>query len=71
MPQRLRSLIGTILLIVLVIVWALLAMVVAQPISREAVVWQWVYYVVAGFCWVLPAGAIIWWMSRPRRGGAR
>jgi hypothetical protein len=24
-----------------------------------------IYYVVAGLAWVIPAGAIIWWMQKP------
>ena len=26
-----------------------------------------VYYVVAGIGWVIPAGALVWWMAQPDR----
>jgi hypothetical protein len=72
MPRRLRSLIGTVLLIVLVVVWAFLAMFFAELfIVRAPGIWQGVYYVLVGLGWVLPAGALIWWMSRPRPTDAR
>jgi len=64
MPVRIRKLIGVFLLFALVIVWALLAMAIAQfpPIFNNA----WLagaYYVVAGLGWVLPAMPLIRWMS--------
>ena len=64
MPMRIRKLLGAVLLFVLVIVWALLAMALAQfpPIFENA----WVaglYYVVAGIGWVLPAMPLVKWMS--------
>ena len=72
MPRRLRSLIGTVLLIVLVVVWAFLAVFFAELFIVNAPgVWQGVYYVLAGLGWVLPAGALIWWMARPRLTDAR
>jgi hypothetical protein len=66
MPIRVRKLIGAIVLLALVIVWALLAMAVAQPLlaSANGVVAA-LYYVVAGLGWVLPAMPLIAWMSRP------
>lgn len=68
MPRRLRSLLGTIVLILLVVTWAFLAMVLAEgPVTRAPGLWQAVYYVVAGLGWVIPAGAVIWWMAQPRR----
>lgn len=68
MPQRLRKLIGTVLLLVLVISWALMAMAVAQGrVTELPWAWQTVSYVLLGILWVLPAGALIWWMERPDR----
>jgi hypothetical protein len=68
MPIRVRKFIGAILLLVLVIVWALVAMALAQallihdnPIASVA------YYVIAGLGWVLPAMPIVSWMSRTNR----
>jgi hypothetical protein len=66
MPIRTRKLIGTIALIALVVVWALLAMAFAQVLAVSGNrITEIVYYVVAGFGWVLPAMPLISWMSRP------
>jgi hypothetical protein len=66
MHIRTRKLIGTVALIALVVVWALLAMGFAQmlELSRNRVV-EIAYYIVAGLGWVLPAMPLISWMSRP------
>ena len=68
MPPRARRFIGTIALLTLVMVWALLAMALAQSVLTDingfvAVI----YYVVAGLGWVLPAMPLISWMSKPDR----
>jgi hypothetical protein len=65
MPLRIRKLIGTFALFALVIVWALVAMAVAQfpPIFNS----PWIagaYYVIAGIGWVLPAMPLVKWMLR-------
>mgnify|MGYP001065603943 CR=1 FL=1 len=66
MTIRKRKLVGTIALIVLVIVWSLLAMTVAQtPWLAASKLAQAIFYVVAGLGWVLPAMPLISWMSRP------
>ncbi len=66
MPRRTRKLIGTVILIVLVLGWALFFMALAQGrIGEAARVWQFLYYVIAGLGWVIPAGIIIRWMQRP------
>lgn len=64
---RLRKLIGTILLVAFVCVYSLAAMLVATAVlpGTSGVV-QLSYYAVAGLLWVLPAGAIIYWMARPK-----
>ena len=65
MPLRLRKFVGTVALLILVAVWALLAMALAQaPAIREHAVASVAYYVVAGLGWVLPAMPIVAWMSR-------
>jgi hypothetical protein len=65
MPIRLRKLIGAVALLALVIVWALLAMALAQTVltSISGLVAA-IYYLVAGLGWVLPAMPLIRWMSR-------
>jgi hypothetical protein len=68
MPIRLRKFIGAVALFVLVSVWALAAMGVAQvPAIRDNSILSVAYYVVAGLGWVLPAMPIVSWMSRRNR----
>jgi Protein of unknown function (DUF2842) len=65
MPIRLRKFIGAIALFTLVIVWALMAMAIAQvPAIRDNGVSSVVYYIVAGIGWILPAMPLVAWMSR-------
>lgn len=68
LPQRIRKLIGTVLILLLVVVWALGAMAVAQGRVTE-LPWygQMISYILLGTLWVIPAGALIWWMERPDR----
>ena len=68
MKIRTRKLLGTIFLLVLVVVWSLLGMTVAQTPWLANSRWlQAIFYVVAGLGWVLPAMPIVSWMSRPDR----
>jgi hypothetical protein len=68
MSIRLRKFIGTVLLFTLVIVWALVAMALAQaPLIHDNEIASVVYYVIAGLGWVLPAMPIVTWMSRANR----
>ncbi len=66
MPIRIRKLVGGVTLIVLVVVWALIAMALAQSllVSTTGFVAA-LYYAAAGLGWVLPAMPLIKWMSRP------
>lgn len=65
MPIRLRKFIGAVLLFVLVIVWALVAMAMAQaPAIHDSAIISIAYYVIAGIGWVVPALPIVTWMSR-------
>jgi len=66
MRIRTRKLIGTVGLLVLVTIWALLAMGVAQfALRAQSGVVVFLFYAVAGIGWVLPAMPLISWMSRP------
>jgi len=68
MSLRARKFIGTVGLLALVSVWALLAMALAQSALTDISGWvAALYYVVAGLGWVLPAMPLISWMSRPDR----
>ena len=63
MPIRIRKLIGAVALLVLVTVWALLAMAIAQfPAIFENRLIAGIYYFLAGIGWVLPAMPLIKWM---------
>jgi len=66
MKIRTRKLIGTIGLLVLVIVWSLAGMAVAQlPWLADSRLAQALFYVVAGIGWIVPAMPLVAWMSRP------
>jgi len=72
MSIRVRKLIGTILLLALVTVWALLAMALAQvPLIRDNAIASIAYYIIAGLGWVLPAMPLISWMSRQHKSEVR
>ena len=66
MSIRARKFVGTIALIVLVAVWALLAMALAQSILTDINGFvAALYYIITGLGWVLPAMPLISWMARP------
>lgn len=68
MPKTLRKLIGTVLIIVLVLVYAFLATMVASATLGSS---HWsihlLYFFLTGLLWILPAMAIIKWMEKPDR----
>jgi hypothetical protein len=66
MSIRTRKLIGTVALLLLVTVWGLLAMTLAQSVLTDINGFvAAIFYVVAGLGWVLPAMPIVSWMARP------
>jgi len=66
MSLRTKKLVGTVLLIAFVALYALAAMAIgAMRLPGASHFAEWAYYVVAGLAWVIPAGAIIAWMQRP------
>jgi len=65
MRRRTRSFIGTVIMIVFVIVYALSVMVLAEPILKDAgELKKLAFYAVAGLAWVLPMMPLISWMGR-------
>lgn len=67
MKLRLRSLIGTILLVLLVITYALIATIVAvAQLSESGPLVHLAYFFLSGFVWVVPAMFIVKWMVRPQ-----
>jgi hypothetical protein len=68
MPQRLRKFIGTIVLVVFVCGYALTAMTIAAAKLPGTSGWvQLAYFAAAGLAWVVPAGALVYWMQKPDR----
>ncbi|HEY8127745.1 MAG TPA: DUF2842 domain-containing protein [Hyphomicrobium sp.] len=67
MTQRNRKLLGTVFLLLLVAVYAVLAVAVAIVLQvRDASKFtELAYYIVVGLLWTLPAGWLIAWMQRP------
>ena len=66
MPQRLRKLVGTVILVVFVSLYALTAMTVgAAKLPDASGLVQLLFYLVAGLIWVLPVMPLIAWMQKP------
>ena len=66
MPVRLRKLIGTVLLVLLVIVYAIVATVFAvAQLAESGPLIQFSFFLFSGLLWVLPAMALIKWMAGP------
>jgi hypothetical protein len=70
MPIRLKKLIGTVLLVALVIIYALLAtMIAVAQLAESGPLVHLAFFLFSGLLWVLPAMAIIKWMmveKKPR-----
>ncbi len=66
MTIRTRKLIGVFALLVLVAVWSLFAMALAQSVLTDINGFvAAIYYVVTGVGWVVPAMLLVKWMGRP------
>jgi hypothetical protein len=69
MPVRLRKLIGTVLLVLLVIIYALVATIVAvAQLSESGPLVHLAFFLLSGLLWILPAMAIIKWMIKMPKG---
>lgn len=64
MSASTRKLIGTIALLIMITVYALLAMAAALVLQVRGAgpVVEFLYYLLTGLLWVIPAGLIIKWM---------
>jgi hypothetical protein len=63
-----KKLIGTVLILIWVPIYALLAMRIAVSVLPGAnPVVELLYYAIAGTAWIIPIGLIIPWMSREPR----
>ncbi|MEQ1942544.1 DUF2842 domain-containing protein [Mesorhizobium sp. VNQ89] len=68
MPIRLKKLIGTVLLVLLVVVYALIATTVAVArLAESGPLVHLAFFVLTGILWVLPAMGIIKWLMIPPR----
>ena len=66
LPLRLRKFIGMILIVVLVFFYAIVVAALGASTwmpSNKFI--EFVFYLVAGMGWAVPAAVIIWWMQRP------
>lgn len=69
MPIRLKKLIGTVLLVALVVIYALLATAVAVARLADAgPLAHFLFFLVSGLLWVLPAMLLIKWMMISPKG---
>lgn len=67
MSQSMRKLVGSIAILLLVIVYALVATAIAAAKLADAPWWgHLAYFLFSGLLWVLPAMLIISWMLKPR-----
>ena len=72
MPVRLKKLIGTVLLVMLVCVYAIVATIVAvAQLAESGTLVHLAYFFFTGILWVLPAMLIIKWMATPPRPKVR
>ncbi|WP_243369031.1 DUF2842 domain-containing protein [Microvirga solisilvae] len=66
MSMRVRKLIGTVVMLVFIITYALFAMAVAEGRITEAPkLVQTVAYVVLGLIWIVPMMPLVRWMAKP------
>ena len=69
MPVRLKKFIGTIVLILLVVVYAMLATAYASLHLADASGWvHLAYFFITGILWVVPAMVLIRWMETKPKG---
>lgn len=65
MPIRLKKLVGTVLLVALVVIYALVASAIAVGrLAESGPVVHLIFFLLSGLLWVLPAMGIIKWMVR-------
>ena len=71
MSARVRKLIGGVVMIAFVGLYALIAMALAQsrPLQEAPPLAQTLGYCVLGLAWILPLMPLIKWMERPDRRG--
>lgn len=64
MPRRIKTLIGTLLILIWLFFYSLFAMRLAVAVLPNAGwVAQLLYYAAAGLAWIIPPGFLIQWMA--------
>jgi hypothetical protein len=70
MRQRQRKLAGTVILLIVLTIYALAAMVLgAVLIPQLSNVGVFLFHAAAGLMWIVPAAFLVKWMQRPDEGG--
>ncbi len=65
MVPSFRKFVGMVALVTFVVIYALVAMVIGDmTLQKSSELVRILYFAVAGLVWVIPAGAIIWWMEK-------
>lgn len=68
MQGSLRKLVGSVALLALVVIYALVATAIATARLADSPGWvHFLYFLLTGFLWVVPAMGIVSWMLRPDR----
>jgi uncharacterized membrane protein YuzA (DUF378 family) len=67
MRRRTRKLFGAAAMLAFVVVYALVAMALAQsrPLQEAPGLARGLFYVIAGLAWIVPLMPLIRWMERP------
>lgn len=66
MNIRTRKLVGTVLLLVFLAVYAFLAMLIAVVLQVNGnKLGELLFYIVGGLAWVVPAAWLVRWMQKP------
>lgn len=70
MSRRTRKLIGAFIVVIYVVIYALVAMALAQArfVQESSGLWQGLIYAALGLAWIIPLMPLIAWMERPDRG---
>jgi len=69
MQRRTRKLVGTIVMLIFVCVYALVVMALAQsrlPTMSKGV--ELFFYALVGIGWIVPLVPLVWWMERKDKG---
>ncbi len=66
MSERVRKLIGAIMLLIFIPIYAWIVVIIAvAQFAESSTLVHTIYFAITGLIWVLPAGLIIKWMQKP------